>query len=109
MKAKYEVNIKIKASYNIDTIEGLKGNAEFAEDLAHMICDEVTTAGGVASYDIIESEVKVTPRYCEVWQGCPLNKSICCYDCDISNICVTAINCECHPNTCNLLSYEKTN
>lgn len=106
MKAEYEVNVKIKASYEIDTIEGLKSNSEFAEDLAQMICDEVATAGGVASYEIIKSEVKATPRYCEIWQGCPHDKKVCCCDCEIRECCNVPFYLECFPETCNCLTYE---
>ena len=59
MKVKYDVTLKVSVIHDIDTLENLKDNNEFANDLARMICDEATTAGGVASYEIIESALDV--------------------------------------------------
>ena len=59
MKAKYEVTLKVTVIHDIDTIENLKDNNEFANDLARMVCDEATTAGAVACYEIIESALDV--------------------------------------------------
>ena len=59
MKVKYEVALKVTVMHDIDTFENLKGNNEFANDLVAFICDEATTAGGVACCEIIESSVNV--------------------------------------------------
>lgn len=59
MKAKYEATLKVTVYHDIETLEGIKDNNEFALDLASMICDEATTAGAVASYQIIESSLDV--------------------------------------------------
>ena len=59
MKAKYEVTIKVSVVHDIDAIENLKDNNEFANDLVQMICDEASQAGGVACYEILNSSVDV--------------------------------------------------
>lgn len=59
MKVKYEATIKVTVVHDIDTLENLKDNNEFATDLVTMICDEATTAGGVACYEILESSIDV--------------------------------------------------
>ena len=65
MKVKYETTLKVTVIHDIDTIENLKDNNEFANDLAQMICDEATTAGSVACYEIIESKIDVNVKEIE--------------------------------------------
>ena len=63
MKVKYETTLKVTVVHNIDGWEmggHLKDNNEFANDLAHMICDEASICGAVASYEIIESKIDVS-------------------------------------------------
>lgn len=59
MKVVYEATIKFQVVHEIDSLEELKDNNEFTNDLAHMVCDEATTCGAVASYEIIESKLNV--------------------------------------------------
>lgn len=59
MKVMYEVTAKFVIVHEIDNIENLKDNNEFANDLAHMVCDEASTCGAVATYEIIESKIDV--------------------------------------------------
>lgn len=59
MKVKYETTIKVVAVYDFEGLKELKDNNEYAHDLAHFICDEVTQAGGVAKYEILESAIDV--------------------------------------------------
>ena len=59
MKARYEVTLKVSVIHDIDTLESLKDNNEFANDLARMICDEATMTGAVACYEILESSIDV--------------------------------------------------
>lgn len=59
MKVKYEVTVKFNVVHDIDTIEELKDNNEFANDLAHMVCDEASTCGAVATYEILNSSIDV--------------------------------------------------
>lgn len=59
MQVVYEVNLKVVVSHEIDTIENLKDNNEFAEDLRQMICDESAFSGGVAIVDILNSKIDV--------------------------------------------------
>lgn len=59
MKVVYGATIKVNISHEIDTLEDLKDNNEYATDIARMICDEATTAGGVACYEILESTIDV--------------------------------------------------
>lgn len=48
----YEVTLKIIAVYPVG--DNMKGNEEYSQDLAKMICDEITIAGGgVAGYKIL--------------------------------------------------------
>lgn len=53
------MTLKVSVVHDIDTIENLKDNNEFANDLAHMICDEASQCGAIASYEIIESALDV--------------------------------------------------
>ena len=57
MKIAYEATIKFQVVHEVDTLEDIKDNNEFANDLAHMVCDEASTCGAVASYEIIESKL----------------------------------------------------
>ena len=57
--ATYEATLKVQITHEIDNIENLKTDRQFAEDLAHMICDEASHAGGVACYEILESKIDV--------------------------------------------------
>ena len=59
MKVKYDMTLKVSVVHDIDAIENLKDNNEFANDLAHMICDEASQCGAIASYEIIESALDV--------------------------------------------------
>ena len=59
MKVMYEVTAKFVVIHEIDNIENLKDNNEFANDLSHMVCDEASTCGAVATYEIIESKINV--------------------------------------------------
>ena len=59
MKAKYDVTLKVTVIHDVDTIENLKSNTEFANDLVAMICDEATTAGGCACCEVLESALTV--------------------------------------------------
>lgn len=59
MKVVYEATVKFQVVHEIDSIENLKDNNEFANDLAHMVCDEATTCGAVASYEILNSSINV--------------------------------------------------
>lgn len=59
MKATYEVNLKVVVIHDVDTLENLKSNTEMANDIATMICDEATSCGAVAMYDIVSSSVNV--------------------------------------------------
>lgn len=59
MKVKYETTLKLTVVHDIDTLENLKDNNEYASDIARLICDEATTAGGVACYEILESSIDV--------------------------------------------------
>lgn len=60
MKVKYTTIMKVEVEHTVDTLKEIKADREFANDLAHMICDEATTAGGVATYKIYESTVNVS-------------------------------------------------
>ena len=60
MKAVYDVIMKVKVSHEIDTIEDIKSDREFADDMAQMICDEAVTCNAVAEYEILKSEVNVS-------------------------------------------------
>lgn len=62
MQVVYEMNVKIKGVYEIDTIENLKDNSEFANGVCQMVCDEIATAGGVGCYEIIESKIDITEK-----------------------------------------------
>lgn len=106
MKAEYEVVVKFKITHEINAIEGLKSNSEFAEDLCHMVADEATSIDAVAEYEVLESSVKVLPRYCSIHQGCPNDLKICCCDCN-DTTCNVPMYLECFPNTCNLITYEE--
>ena len=55
----YEVTAKFVVSHEIDNIENLKDNNEFASDLVQMVCDEASTCGAVATYEIIESKIDI--------------------------------------------------
>lgn len=59
MIANYEVLLKVNITHDIEGMDGLKDNKEMSEDIAKLICDEVTTAGGVATYEIIESKIDI--------------------------------------------------
>ena len=59
MKATYETTIKIKVIHEIDSIEDLKDNNEFAHCIGAMVCDEATSCGAVATYDVLESKLDV--------------------------------------------------
>ena len=59
MKAKYKFNINVEINYDIDSLEDLKDNNEMAQDLMELICDNVIIAGGVASCDVLKSEIDV--------------------------------------------------
>lgn len=59
MKVEYTINLKIKAAFECDNIEDIKSNVEFAEAVAQLVCDEVATAEGVASYEIYDSIINV--------------------------------------------------
>ena len=60
MNAMYEVTLKVTVFHKIGKeLKDLKSDREFAEDMAHMICDEATNAGAVATYDILKSSVSV--------------------------------------------------
>ena len=62
MKVKYTTTIKITSLYDIDTLEDLKDNNEYAEGLIELICDETVTAGGVAVCEIIDSSIDVNRK-----------------------------------------------
>lgn len=57
MSIKYSVSLEIHAFYNNEDVGELKDSYEYAEDLAHLICDEVATAGGVAFYKINKTSI----------------------------------------------------
>lgn len=59
MKATYEATIKVKVVHEIDTLENIKDNNEFAQSIVEMICDEATTCGAVAICDVLESRLDV--------------------------------------------------
>lgn len=69
MKVTYEATIKFQVVHDIDSLEDLKDNNEFANDLAHMVCDEATVAGSVASYEIIESKLDAKESNDEIEQN----------------------------------------
>ena len=56
----YEITICFKVTQETDTLNNLKSDREYAEDIAHFVCDEIATAGGVVSYSIQDSCVDVT-------------------------------------------------
>lgn len=56
---KYTMILKIEVGHDFEGVENMKGDREYAEGVCRMIADEVATAGGVASYDVIESTVNV--------------------------------------------------
>lgn len=60
MKVVHSFLLKMCVVHDIDNLEGLKGANEYAENVAQFVCDEVTQSNGVASYEIIESNVDVT-------------------------------------------------
>ena len=62
MKVKYTTTIKVTALYDIDTLENLKDNNEYADGLTEMICDEIATAGGVGVCEIIDSSIDVNRK-----------------------------------------------
>lgn len=100
MKANYDVVLRIKIEYEIDTLKDLKSAKEMSEDIAHMICDEVAVSGGVGSYDTIRSDMRVTPLYCKQYEPCPEHKKICCWECDKQDNCGVGYYADCHPSTC---------
>lgn len=55
MRIKYTVLLEVQACYECEDVGKLKDNFEYGETLAHFICDEIATAGGVGSYDIKRS------------------------------------------------------
>lgn len=63
MVAKYEIEMTVTASYEIDDIDNLKTDKEYAEDLAYLICDEIATAGGVGTFEIKSSIMNVKNNY----------------------------------------------
>jgi hypothetical protein len=61
MIATYEMTLKVIVKQEIDKFpdENLKSDREYAENVCQMIADEAIVAGGVASYEIIESSINV--------------------------------------------------
>ncbi len=59
MKVIYEIMLKVTAVHEIDTLNELKDNSEYGEDIARVVCDEIATAGGVGSYEIIGTTIDV--------------------------------------------------
>ena len=59
MKATYEAVIKFKVVHEIDTFENLKDHNEFAQSIVDMVCDEATSCGAVASYEIMSNRLNV--------------------------------------------------
>lgn len=107
MQARYEMIIKFEVVQEIDTLEGLKTNTEYANDVGQMVIDECTNINAVGGYEVLNSSVKITPRYCSIWQGCPEERKECCHDCERSIDCTIPYYCDCSPNSCNCLTYEK--
>lgn len=68
MKVNYEIVLKVKIIHDFEGWDGLKDNTEMSEDIARLICDEVATAGGVATYEIWESRIE-----CESGKTSPNN------------------------------------
>lgn len=59
MKAVYETILKVTIVHDLNTLENVKNNAEFSQDMAEMICDEAAMAGGVATYEILDSHMDI--------------------------------------------------
>lgn len=60
MKAKYEITMKLTVIHDIEKVdENLKSSDDLATDICHMICDEASMCGAVATYDIIESTIDI--------------------------------------------------
>lgn len=59
MKASYEMTLKLNIIHDIDSLEDLKGDREYAEDVCKMICDEAMQADAVICYEILKSSMEV--------------------------------------------------
>lgn len=57
MKLVYESTIKFTVVHDVESLEDIKNNHEYAECIARLVCDESTIAGAVASYEILESKI----------------------------------------------------
>lgn len=52
MKVIYNVAIRFKVTYEIDTVKDLKTAVEFATGIGEAIADEVASIDGVAFFDV---------------------------------------------------------
>ena len=59
MNAKYKCTISFEVYHDVDTLENLKSDREYACDIGVLVLDEVVKADGVATFDIKESSVDV--------------------------------------------------
>lgn len=59
MIVKYRMLVDIKIAQEFEGIENLKSDREMAESVCQLIADEVATAGGACSYDIVRSEIYI--------------------------------------------------
>lgn len=62
MIAVYETTIKIQVAHELDSLENLKSDREYAEGICQMIADESTSINGVAVCDIVKSSLSVTEK-----------------------------------------------
>lgn len=62
MLVSYECTIKFRVTHELETMEDIKDNTQFAHDLAHMVCDEATQCDAVATYEIIKSSIDVKEK-----------------------------------------------
>lgn len=62
MKAEFEITLKIKIIHTVDNLRDIyemKSATEMEQDLIGMICDEATTAGGIAVVESLGSKVDI--------------------------------------------------
>ena len=62
MKAEFEINLKIKIIHSVDNLVDileLKSPQEMEQDIIELLCDEATTAGGIAVVESLGSKVDI--------------------------------------------------
>ena len=56
MKVKYIINLAFVLEYEADTLTDLKREKELAEDICHMVMDELPLVDGTGTYYILDCE-----------------------------------------------------